>query len=416
MNITELKATISESRSQLEDIATRGEEITGEDADEFDSIEAHVRDAQTRLDQLESRNRAVIDSIASGRTTTEQPQGTEDRAAAANPLKGALTLTRGQSLADYNRANGYTDANAPAPSFDKYVRGLVTGDWKDATLERALSEGSSTAGGHLVPLPVAAGVIELARNQSRVIEAGATTVPMTSNSLKIPRVTGDPGPAWRAENGPVVTNDLSFDAVTLTAKSLSRLIILSRELFYDTEVSDIIAQAFAASFASELDRAALRGTGTAPEPRGILNTSGVTVTNHGTNGTAVGYDFLLDAAGTVAAYNYTPNAHIVAPRSVTALSKAKDDQHNYLTPPAGLLPILPTNQVPTNLTVGTSNLASEVYTGQWNALAIGIRQNFEIEFLREKYADNGQVAFVAHLRADVAVLQPKAFAVDLGIN
>lgn len=415
MNIAELRATIAESRTQLEELATRADNITGEDADLFDSTEAHVRDAQTRLDQLEARNRSVIAGVHNGSRATEDTIEQRQHESKPDPLKGAQTLNRSQSLGDYNRANGIVETGQPEPSFDKYMRGLVLGDWTGAAQERALSEGTSTAGGHLVPTPIAQGVIDLARNQSRVIEAGALTIPMASSTLKIPRLTGDPGPSWRAENAAVAMNDLTFDAVTLQAKSLSRGIVLSRELFEDTEAGSVIAQAFSAAFATELDRAALRGAGTSVEPRGVLNTSGITVTNHGTNGTAVGYDFLLDAAGIVASYNFTPNAHIVASRTATSLGKSKDTAGNYLTAPSSLLPILATNQVPTNLTVGTSNLASEVYTADWANLAIGIRQGFEIQFLDQRFADNGQVAFIAHLRADVVVLQPKAFAVDLGI-
>lgn len=417
LTIAELKETIAESRATLQEYATRSADLTGEDADQFDTLEAHVREAQTRLDQLESRNRSVLDRFDGGTLHTESgsPVNQTRQAAAIDPLKGAQTLTRAQSLGDYNRSNAVVRAEDEGLSFDKYMRGLVTGDWNGATQERALSEGSSTAGGHLVPTPIAQGVIDLARNQSRVIEAGALTVPMASSTLKIPRLTGDPSPAWRAENGPVNMNDMTFDAVTLTARSLSRGLVLSRELFEDCEAGTVIAQAFAAAFATELDRAALRGSGVAPEPRGVLNTSGITVTNHGTNGTAVGYDFLLDAAGVVLANNFQPNAHIVAPRSATALGKAKDTAGNYLTAPSALLPILPTSQVPTSLTVGSATTASEIYTGAWSNLVIGLRQGFEIQFLDQRYADNGQVAFIAHLRADVAVLQPKAFAVDLGV-
>lgn len=417
LTISELKETIEQSRATLQEYATRSADLTGEDADEFDTLEAHVREAQTRLDQLESRNRSVLDRFDGGTLHTESgsPVNQTRQAAAIDPLKGAQTLTRAQSLGDYNRSNAVVRTEDEGLSFDKYMRGFVTGDWTNATQERALSEGTSTAGGHLVPTPIAQGVIDLARNQSRVIEAGALTVPMASSTLKIPRLTGDPGPAWRAENGPVAMNDMTFDAVTLTARSLSRGIVLSRELFEDTEAGTVIAQAFAAAFATELDRAALRGSGTAPEPRGVLNTSGITVTNHGTNGTAVGYDFLLDAAGVVLANNFTPTAHIVAARSATALGKSKDTAGNYLTAPTSLLPILPTNQVPTSLTVGSATTASEIYTGAWSNLVVGIRQGFEIQFLDQRYADNGQVAFVAHLRADCVVLQPKAFAVDLGV-
>lgn len=163
---------------------------------------------------------------------------------------------------------------------------------------------------------------------------------------------------------------------------------------------------------------ALRGSGTPPEPKGVLSTAGVTATSHGANGTGLtNYDFLLDAAGAVRAANWEPSAHIVAPRTLTNLGKLKETSTlAYLAPPAALLPILPTSQVPINLTVGTSTDCTEIFTGQWSMLAIGIRQGFEIQFLQERYADTGQVGFIAHLRADVQVLQPAAFVVDTGVR
>jgi hypothetical protein len=51
---------------------------------------------------------------------------------------------------------------------------------------RALNEGTATAGGHLVPTPLAARVIDLIRNASVVNRVGATTVPMMTSTLKIP--------------------------------------------------------------------------------------------------------------------------------------------------------------------------------------------------------------------------------------
>ncbi|ETA93348.1 hypothetical protein O982_22325 [Mycobacterium avium 10-5581] len=35
---------------------------------------------------------------------------------------------------------------------------------------------------------------------------------------------------------------------------------------------------------------------------------------------------------------------------------------------------------------------------------------------QERYADFGQYGFIGHLRADVQLLQPAAFAVDTGIR
>jgi hypothetical protein len=67
-------------------------------------------------------------------------------------------LTRNQSVSDWVR-RGRRDQ--PEMSFAKIARGLATGIWTDAELEqRAIAESPATAGGHMVPTPVAATVID----------------------------------------------------------------------------------------------------------------------------------------------------------------------------------------------------------------------------------------------------------------
>jgi HK97 family phage major capsid protein len=294
-----------------------------------------------------------------------------------------------------------------------------------------MSEGTLTAGGHLVPTPLSARVIDLARNRMQVMRAGAITVPMTAQTLKLARLTGEGTPGWKNEGAAITaTADLAFDSVTFTARTLTRVVTLSAELFEDADPSseDVIANSFAAQVALELDRAALRGTGTAPEPRGVLNTSGITALTHGANGSVIGsppaagtmgWEFLVDAIGAVRNLNYEPTAQIAAPRTTQSLAKLRDTTNQYIAPPSYLDGIarLVTKQVPINLTVGTSTDCSEVYTGQWDQLMIGIRTDFQLLFLRERYlADTLSYAFLAYLRADVQLAQPAAFAVDTGVR
>jgi HK97 family phage major capsid protein len=90
-----------------------------------------------------------------------------------------------------------------------------------------------------------------------------------------------------------------------------------------------------------------------------------------------------------------------------------------MAPPAGLadIPRLNSKQVPINLTVGTSTDCSEIYTAQWDQLLVGIRTDFTLQFLRERFlADNLQYAFLAYLRADIQLAQPAAFVVDTGVR
>lgn len=80
------------------------------------------------------------------------------------------------------------------------------------------------------------------------------------------------------------------------------------------------------------------------------------------------------------------------------------------------IPRLTTNQIPTNLTVGTSSNCSEVYVGQWDRCWVGMRTELLMTPLTERYADLGQIAWVCWLRADVQLAQPAAFNVITGIR
>jgi HK97 family phage major capsid protein len=387
--------------------ATEQRDLTPEELAEHTARSVEIRELDDRIEQL------LADQVAELRAAgTRQPSPAVPR----EPV-----LTREQSVYDWLQHRGAFDRADEPLSFDRYLRGLATADWTGAPHERALAEATVGAGGALVPAPLSARVIDLARNRTVVFRAGAQTVPMTSQTLALARLTSEGSPAWKSENATITAADMVFDRVTFTARTLVRLITLSVELFEDADPSseDVIANAFAGQMAVELDRVALLGTGTPPEPRGVLNQSGITSTAHGAAGTVISnYDRWLDAIGAVRAAGFEPNAHIQAPRSSTSLSKLKEATTNaYMTPPAGLLPMLTTKSIPINLTVGASTDTSLVFTADWSNLLVGIRTDFRLRFLGERYlADNLQYAFLAYLRADVQLAQPTAFVVDTGVR
>jgi HK97 family phage major capsid protein len=400
--------------------ATEGRDLSAEEAAAHQGHVVAEREASDALEEAHAAELAEVRAAA-----TRRPAGP---AAPREPV-----LQRTDSFEKWCQTRGLVEppaADQPPPSFDKFLRGIASGNWEGAEQERALSEGTLTAGGHLVPTPLSARVIDLARNQTRVMQAGAITVPMTAQTLKLARLTVEGSPAWKSENAAITAADMTFDSVTFTARTLVRLVTLSVELFEDADPSseDVIARSFAAQLALELDRAALIGTGTPPEPRGILNQTGVTLLAHGANGSVIGsppaagtmgWEFLVDGVATVRAANFEPNAQIAAPRTTQSLAKLRDTTNQYIAPPSYLdgIPRLVTKQVPINVTVGSSADTSYVFTGQWDQCMIGIRTSFNLQFLRERFlADNLQYAFLAYLRADVQLAQPAAFAVDTGVR
>lgn len=398
----------------------RGDQLVREHREATDAI----KDAEGKLKGL----RAVGDEEAeSDRAARDvRPTGVV-RYPDARDDDRPHALTRSQSMKDWARREGLLGGlmQPEGLSFDKMIRGIATGDWRGAEQEqRAISESPLTAGGHMVPTPLALEVIDKARNKARTLQAGITTVPMSSQTLKYPRLATEATPAWRTEGAAITDQAMTFESVTLTAQSMAMLVKVSWELFEDADEADgVVTESFAQQIALELDRVVLRGSGTAPEPRGIRNQTGVTLTSHGANGAVIGtgageisYDTLVDAQAAIRAVNFEPNAVIDAPRTEQGLAKLKDSTGQYLQPPPGLLTRYPTNQVPIGLTVGTSNDTSEIYTAQWDQGLLGIRSGLTIQFLSERFADNGQFAFLAHLRGDVQLAQPGAFVVDLGVR
>lgn len=394
--------------------------VTPDEASRFQAQIARNFAASGDLDQriAEEVQKGIADYLKADGDVRGRPNLTPGAGAGTQVARPGDLLGPDQSVMDWMRRAGHLPQDAAkAGSFDRYIRELV-GERPQASL----SEGTLTAGGHLVPTPLAAQVIDLARNATRVFQAGAVTIPMSAATLKVPRLTAEGTPGWHAENAAISQADMTFDAVTFTARTLTRLVTLSVELFEDADPSaeGVIASSFAQQIALELDRAALRGSGSAPEPRGVLNQSGITTTTHGANGAVIAnYDFHLDAVGAVRNSNFEPNAQIQAPRTETSLSKLKEATTNaYLRPPAGLDQIrrLNTKQVPINLTVGTSVDCSELYTAQWDQLWVGMRTELRILPLRERFIDNGQYGFLAWLRADVQLAQPAAFVVDTGVR
>lgn len=284
----------------------------------------------------------------------------------------------------------------------------------------SLSEGTDSAGGFTVPTHLLRTLVDKMRAQTVSIRAGAQTIMLDTDKTTIARVASDPVAGWRLENAVIAESEPTFEAITFTARSLAVLVKISRELLDDSiNLEDALMNAFARSMAVSVDRVALFGSGTAPEPRGVFNTTGIGSVSMGANGAALAnYDKLLDVQQTLQDANAADiTGLIMAPRTSTAFAKLKDTTGQPLRKPEAIstLPFFTTTTVPVNQTQGSASTASCVIAGDFTQMLVGVRSHLRIELLRELFAENHQYAFVAHLRADVQLAHPESFAVLKGI-
>lgn len=325
----------------------------------------------------------------------------------------------GKEVRVLQRGERFATEDTGEVSLGGALRSMVLGPRTEAE-KRALSEGTDSAGGFTVPTPLAGRFIDLMRARSHVFAAGAQTVELPSETLGIARVASDPVPAWRNEAASLAESDPSLGKLTFTSRSLGVLVKVSRELLQDSaNIDAILERVFAASFAAELDRTVLFGTGTAPQPRGIANTVGVHEIDMGTNGAALtGYGQLLSAMQKLEESNSeAPTGFIMAPREKYKLAGLTDSTGQPLVAPGlvSAVPFYATSKVPTDETHGTATDASRIITGDFRQAFVGVRQDLRIEVLRERYADTLQMGFIAFARFDVQLEQPEAFAQITGV-
>jgi HK97 family phage major capsid protein len=278
--------------------------------------------------------------------------------------------------------------------------------------------GTPSLGGYTVPEVLSSQIIDRARNQSRVIQAGAMTVPMQSSTLKMAKLNSDPQGYWRAENAAITESDLVFDQVTFEAKALAALVRVSIELMEDSpNFSQLLEESLSAALALELDRVALMGSGSGSEPLGVFNASGIQAID--LDAALTGYGPMSQAVTAVKNQNAEPGAFVLAPRTEGELDQLVDSQGQPLRPPRSVedREQLTTNQVPTNLGTGTNE--SAVFVGDWRNLMIGMRTNLIIEATRAGDSDTFgkmQVLVRAYMRADIQLARPEHFAVIRGIT
>jgi len=318
-----------------------------------------------------------------------------------------------------------TSYNTSGPSVGKLLKGLILGANGDTVLTKSLAEGTNSAGGYSVPVETMPGFIDLLRNKSVLQQAGAQTVLLNSNKVNMATVISDPTPGWRAESAAVSESDPVFGQVAFAPKSLAVLVKVSRELLSDSlNIEQILEDTLANALALQLDYAGLYGSGSSNQPLGLKSVLTTATRNQvlATNGAKLSaqgfYLPIHTAAKKVSEGNDAASAVVLSPRTFFDIQGFTDTTNQPLKPSAFIennLSFYETNSVPNTLTTGTSNVTSEIFTGNFSNLLLGLRQQLEIQVITETYAGNLQVGFLAHLRADWQVARTNSFWLTQGV-
>jgi len=377
----------------------------------------------------------------------------------AKPIEEQLTpQERKQYAKDYRLSAG--------------IRGLITNDWSDKAsgFAREISQqiakdsgkgtrsgslfipysglvqratyvtSGATTGGNIVATDLLADdFIEALRNSTVMVGLGVQTLSGLVGDVAIPRRSGVASTGFlSSETAALSQAESTFDQISMTPKTLGTLSKFSRNMLIQATpgIEDLVRRDISDGINLGIDLGILNGTGSSGQPTGIMQTSGIGSVAIGTNGGAITVDKLIDLETAIMEDNAGVNAdsisYVTNAKVMGAIKKLKTSGGEYLvnnnlqalgrgaTPVAvNGYPLAMTNQVPSNLTKGsTSGSCSAVVMGDFSQAILGLYgSGIEItagedsdDFAKNLVSVKGVVAF------DVAVRHAQSFAAILDVT
>ena len=420
--------------------------------------ENEVRAAErARIQEIETMCRQFnIDDNRRNDLINRGASADEARAAIMDTLSAQRQAPAADSKRDFDI--GMSEAERRRYSLVRALNAHMTGNWREAGLEREVSVelarrmgrdsngffmptdlpmmreagyyvGTPTQGGNLVKTDLLMGsFIDILRNKAAVMQLGATFLPGLVGKVEIPRQSGVSATQWIQETGTVTGSNATFDKVALDMKTIAAKSFVSRNMLRQVTMSveNFVRNELATSIALAIDLAALSGSGSSSEPKGLASQTGILTVEGGTNGAAITFDHLIDMETKVADANAdgTSMAYLANAVTIGALKKIKDANNNYIWKPivgasrnaipgeVNGYPVARSNQARKNLTKGTSSgVCSEIFFGNWADLLIG--EWGVLEILPNPYSaaayDNGGLEIRALQSVDIAVRHPESF-------
>ena len=298
---------------------------------------------------------------------------------------------------------------------DKPVKtGRASDEYKKAMLDalrsnfkrvsNVLQEGVDADGGYLVPEEYDRRLIDVL-DEENIMRRLATRI-TTSGEHKINIAATKPAAAWIEEGGALTFGDATFDQILMDAHKLHVAIKVTEELLYDNafHLESYILTQFGKALANAEEDAFLNGDGSG-KPLGLFaETGGGQVAN---TVSAIKADDMIDLVYALKRPYRKSAGFIINDKNLAVIRKLKDANPAYIWQPsyqAGEPDRI------LGYPVYTSAFAPEdkISFGDYSYYNIGDRGSRSFSELRELFAGNGMIGYVAKERVDGKLILPEA--------
>ena len=281
-------------------------------------------------------------------------------------------------------------------------------------IDDVLQEGVDEQGGYLVPEEYDRRLIDVLTEEN--IMRGLATTITTSGEHKINIAATKPAASWIEEGGALTFGDATFDQIYLDAYKLHVAIKITEELLYDNafNLENYIITQFGKALANAEEDAFLNGDGTG-KPTGIFHPTkrgqiyGTTAKDKIATDDIISLIYSLKRP-------YRKNASfIMNDQTLCDLRKLKDNNGQYLWQPSVQMGepdrilgyAVRTSQFAPTAAAGKPLMAF----GDYSYYNIGDRGTRSFAELRELFAGNGMIGYVAKERVDGKLVLPEAIKV-----
>lgn len=298
---------------------------------------------------------------------------------------------------------------------EKEKKGTASNEYKNAMISamrsnfrnvsNILQEKVDADGGYLVPDEYDSRLIDVLEEEN-IMRSLATTI-TTAGQHKINIAATKPAAAWIEEGAALTFGDAKFSQIYLDAYKLHVAIKVTEELLYDNAfgLENYIITQFGKALANAEEDAFLNGDGKS-KPTGIFAaTGGGEVAN--TLTAAIKSDDMIDLVYGLKRPYRKKASFIMNDATLATLRKLKDNNGAYIWQPSYK------EGEPDRVLgypVHTSAFAPKnaIAFGDYSYYNIGDRGSRSFADLRELFAGNGMVGFVAKERVDGKLILPEA--------
>lgn len=291
---------------------------------------------------------------------------------------------------------------------DEYRKGMLLAlrsNFRQIT--NVLQEGVDADGGYLVPEEYDKRLIDVLEEEN--IMRGLATRITTSGEHKINIAATKPAASWIEEGGALSFGDATFDQVILDAYKLHVAIKVTEELLYDNAfgLENYIITQFGKALGNAEEDAFLNGDGNG-KPTGLFHaTKGGTIAGTTATQEKIAADELIDLVYALKR-PYRKNASfILNDKTLSQIRTLKDNNGAYIWQPsyqAGEPDRLLGYAMHTSAYAPTDAVAF----GDYKYYNIGDRGTRSFAELKELFAGNGMIGYVAKERVDGKLILPEA--------